>query len=59
VEALGPNSQAFSKKLLSPLMENMADKSYLFRPDTVKVMDRWAIECGAELVITLGTKMLS
>jgi len=59
VEALGPNSRAFSKKILPPMMENMADKSTLVRADTVVGMDRWATECGAELVITLGAPMVS
>lgn len=41
------------------MMENMADKSSLVRADVVSAMDRWATECGAELVITLGAPMVS
>ena len=36
------------------MMENLADKSTLVRADVIATMDRWAIECGPELVITLG-----
>jgi hypothetical protein len=54
VEALGPNSRQYSKKILIPMMENLADKSTLVRADVIATMDRWATECGAELVITLG-----
>ena len=41
------------------MMENLADKQSLVRADVVAAMDRWATECGAELIITIGGPTVS
>jgi hypothetical protein len=41
------------------MMQNLADKQSLVRADTVTAMDKWAKECGAELIITIGGPMVS
>jgi cytoskeleton-associated protein 5 len=41
------------------MMENLADKQSLVRADVVAAMDRWASECGAELIITIGGPTVS
>lgn len=59
VEALGANARQFAKKILPPMMQNLADKQSLVRGDAVTAMDKWAKECGAELIITIGGPMVS
>lgn len=41
------------------MMQNLADKQSLVRADTITAMDKWAKECGAELIITIGGPMVS
>lgn len=42
VEALGGASKQFAKKLLGPMIQNLADKQSLVRGDTIVAMDKWA-----------------
>ena len=57
VEALGPASKQYSKKLLSVMMQNLADKQSLVRQDVVVAMDKWAEHAGAETVINVGGQL--
>lgn len=41
------------------MLQNLADKQSLVRADTVTAMDKWAKECGAELIITIGCPMVT
>lgn len=59
VEALGANAKQFAKKIMPPMLNNLADKQSLVRADCVTAMDKWAEQCGAELVISLGGPMVS
>lgn len=59
LEALGPAAKQFAKKILPPMLQNLADKQSLVRGDVVTAMDKWAELCGAELVISLGGPMVS
>lgn len=59
VEALGANAKQFSKKLLTATMQLLSEKSSLVRADVVIAMDKWAEHCGPELVISLGTPLLT
>lgn len=40
------------------MMQNLADKQSLVRADTITAMDKWAKECGAELIISIGLPMV-
>jgi|LauGreDrversion4_2_1035121.scaffolds.fasta_scaffold15522_8 HEAT repeat protein len=59
VEALGANAKQFSKKILPPMLQSLADKQSLVRADVVTAMDKWAEHCGAELIISIGGPMVS
>jgi cytoskeleton-associated protein 5 len=41
------------------MMQHLADKQRLVRGDAITAMDKWAKECGAELIITLGGPMVA
>jgi|LauGreDrversion4_2_1035121.scaffolds.fasta_scaffold3349966_1 hypothetical protein len=41
------------------MMQNLADKQTLVRGDAVTAMDKWAKECGAELIISIGGPMVA
>ena len=58
VEALGANAKQFSKKIMLPMLQNLADKATLVRQDVVVAMDKWAEHCGPELVIGLGVPLV-
>jgi hypothetical protein len=41
------------------MLQNLADKQSLVRADVITAMDKWAEQCGAELVISLGGPTVS
>jgi len=45
--------------MLPPMLQNLADKQSLVRADVVTAMDKWAEQCGAELVISIGAPMVT
>jgi hypothetical protein len=51
VEALGAAAKTFQKKVLPPMLNNLADKQNLVRQDIVAAMDKWAEQTGPEIVI--------
>jgi hypothetical protein len=59
VEALGPAAKQFQKKLLPPMLQNLADKQTLVRGDVVLTMDKWCETVGAEVVINHLGPMLT
>ena len=54
MEALGGGSKQYAKKLLGPMIQNLADKQSLVRGDTIVAMDKWAEHAGAETVMNNG-----
>ena len=57
-EALGAGAKQYTKKVLPPMLANLADKQNLVRQDIVASMDKWANEVGAEVIINTLAPML-
>jgi hypothetical protein len=58
VEALGSHSKNYSKILLPPLLNNLADKNGLLRGDVVLCADKWGEHIGADKVINYMSPLL-
>jgi len=48
VDALGPGAKTFTKRLLPPMLNNLADKQSLVRNDVLAAIDKWAEHIGAD-----------
>ena len=51
VVSLGQGAKTYAKKILPPVLQNLADKATLVRNDTITNMNIWLEHVSAEVVI--------